>query len=41
MIIRHYQVLHAYNERRPLTPAGRFWVAYIAAVVLIALWVLA
>jgi hypothetical protein len=41
MIIRHQQILHDYTDRRPLTPAGRFWIGYVAAVALIVLWVLA
>ena len=41
MIVRHQQILHEYNDRRPLTPAGRFWVPYVCVVVLIVLWVLA
>ena len=43
MIIRHHRIIHPAPEspRQPLTPAGRFWVPYLGAVVLIALWVLA
>lgn len=41
MIIRHHQILSRYaDQHRPMTPAGRFWVGYVAAVVLILLWVL-
>jgi len=41
VIIRHHQILHQYTDRRPLTPAGRFWIGYVAAVALIVLWVIA
>ena len=43
MIIRHQRILqHAHDlPRQPVSAAGWFWVAYVAAVVLIALWVLA
>lgn len=43
MIIRHHQILQDYaqrTERRQMTAAGRFWVAYFVAVVVLA-WVLA
>jgi hypothetical protein len=40
MIIRH-QILSRYaDQHRQMTPAGRFWIGYVVAVVLIALWVL-
>ena len=43
MIIRHHRILRTVHEspRQPVSAAGWFWVTYIAAVVLIALWVLA
>lgn len=40
MIIRHYNVIHQYNERRQLTPAGRFWASYVFVLFLVVAWVL-
>lgn len=40
MIIRHYRILHM-QHRPPLTHAGRFWLAYLIGVALVAAWVVA
>lgn len=41
MILRHYQVMREYHARhdRRLTHAGRFWIAYVIGVALVAAWV--
>lgn len=42
MIIRHHQILSRYADQHcQMTSAGRFWIGYVVAVALIALWVLA